>query len=99
MSLPIRDPEGVESVHLLRHTLPQGKHVLEIGCGDGRLTRLIAPEAGRMIGSDVTLSKLRVAHNQGSATQSATVRFTAAQAETLPFVTESFDLALFSWSL
>jgi ubiquinone/menaquinone biosynthesis C-methylase UbiE len=73
--------------------------VLEIGCGDGRLSRLIAPETGRLIGSDVTLSKLKAAHNQGIVTPAAPVCFTAAQAETMPFFTEAFDLAFFSWSL
>ncbi len=99
MAIPRRDPEKAEQLYLHRHASPSGKRILEIGCGDGRLTWLYAPEANQLIGADIELSKLRAAQSARPEALSAKVHFTAAQAETLPFVSESFDLALFSWSL
>ena len=32
------DPEGVELRTLLKHATFTGKEVVEVGCGDGRLT-------------------------------------------------------------
>lgn len=99
MGMPRRDPEKVEQFYLHQHASPRGKRVLEVGCGDGRLTWLYAPEANYLIGADIELSKLRAAQSARAEGLSATVHFTAAQAEALPFVDESFDLVLFSWSL
>lgn len=48
----IVDPEGRET-EALRHLVKlRGKDVLEIGCGDGRVTRRLAPEAASVLGVD-----------------------------------------------
>lgn len=99
MSIPRRDPERAEEHYLHSYASPRSKRVLEIGCGAGRLTWLYAPEAGHLIGVDIQLSQLQAAQIARPEALSTKVDFTASQAGMLPFINESFDLALFSWSL
>ena len=35
---PVRDPEGIEIEYLNRTGVINGRNVIEIGCGDGRIT-------------------------------------------------------------
>ena len=99
MSVPNRDPERNEQHILDRYASPKGQSVLEIGCGEGRLTRLFASEAKHLIGTEVSLPKLRAAHLNRPECPAHKVDFVASSAVALPFVNENFDLALFSWSL
>ena len=78
---------------------PSGKRILEIGCGDGRLTWRYAPGADYYIGIDLKTAELGQAQRDRPVTLSTQVDFAAAEAGALPFVDQSFDLSLFSWSL
>lgn len=99
MSIPRRDPEQTEQRYMREYASARGKRVIEIGCGAGRLTWLYAPQANHLIGVDIQLSQLRAAQIARPETLATKVNFTAGQARMLPFANESFDLALFSWSL
>lgn len=98
-SEPNRDPERVEQ-KILHEFLPQPvKKILDIGCGDGRLTSLLDTYSRVVIGLDVKMEELQRAHLSLSDTKSTKVVFTAGRGEALPFTSETFDLAVFGWSL
>lgn len=97
--LPNRDPEGHETTQLLSLIDFSGKSVLEIGCGDGRLTRRYASYAQSVTAVDPDLRGLSSAIANPVACAGGYVHFAQAQAEYLPFAAERFDIAIFAWSL
>ena len=72
-----------------------GAHVLDIGCGTGRLTRWIGERLGpkgSVVGIDPLAERIRIARSHGSA-----VRFEVGQAEALgAFADRSFDAVCMS---
>ena len=58
-SEPRRDPENSERRHLQRYLPQSGDFVLDIGCGDGRLTGLFAAAAGLVVGLDIDIEDNR----------------------------------------
>ena len=94
------DPEGTESTYLHRFAeFRQGiSHVLELGCGDGRLTWRYAGSAGRVTGIDLLADDLRLAVADRPANLIKQVNFARASAASLPFKSRAFDLAIFAWS-
>ena len=99
LSEPRRDPEGKEHRFLHPYIQQSGGRVLDIGCGDGRLTWLIAPNAELTVGTDIDMDDLRNASSVRPGSVSSQVCFAAASGEAVPFVNDSFNLAIFSWSL
>ncbi len=93
------DPERREVRMLLARTPLRGARVLEIGCGDGRLTRRIAGAARRIVGIDPDASGVARAKRLRSTRHRGRIRFNVAQAEKLRFRDRTFELVLFSWSL
>jgi ubiquinone/menaquinone biosynthesis C-methylase UbiE len=69
--------------------------VLEIGCGDGRLTRMYADAAAHVIGIDLPAALPRADSNR----LPASARIAAASGVHLPFPARCFDQAIFSLSL
>jgi ubiquinone/menaquinone biosynthesis C-methylase UbiE len=98
-SKPKRDPERIEQKILQEFLAQPIERVLDIGCGDGRLTWLFRGSAGEVIGLDIKMEELQRAHLSLSNTESTKVNFTAGRGEALPFTSETFDLAVFGWSL
>lgn len=98
-SEPRRDPEKAERSYLRRYTSQSVGRVLDIGCGDGRLTWFYAPDAELAVGIDVDVDDLQDAKSRHPEADPAEAFFAASEGEALPFVSEQFDLALFSWSL
>jgi 2-polyprenyl-6-hydroxyphenyl methylase/3-demethylubiquinone-9 3-methyltransferase len=94
-----RDPEHNERKMLQRYVDFAGKSVLEIGCGDGRMTWEYAAEAGQVTGIDPDRDELRVAEADRSYKLEGKVFFAAASARWLPFPRERFDIAVLAWSL
>jgi len=91
------DPERRETRMLRRHVPFAGARVLDIGCGDGRLSSRIRGWIDSIVGVDMAEEDLRRAHARKRLNDIA--RFAVADASRLPFQDRSFDLALFSWSL
>ncbi len=95
------DPEGTETRYLLGYAdLAQrsSKRVLEVGCGDGRLTWRYAHAAMQVIGIDLHEDDLRVAIIDRPADLANRVSFARADALHLPLADHSCDLAIFAWS-
>jgi len=76
-----------------------GQCVLEVGCGEGRLTWKYAHAAKQVVGIDPDLDTVRVANYDRPDELRKTTTFACASSLKLPFPNESFDIALFSWSL
>ena len=94
-----RDPEEREINHLQALADFAGARVLEIGCGEGRLTWRYAGAAAQVVGVDPDPVRLDVASREIPPGLRSTVTFALAKAETLPFPRETFDLAVLAWSL
>ena len=81
------DPEYVEQIlPLAAAELRGARRVLDVGCGDGQVSRLAASlGADVVVGVDPTWNQIRVAAERGRAS------FARAGAAELPFGDESFD--------
>jgi len=94
-----RDPEGIETVYLHDFARFAGARVLEVGCGEGRLTWRYADAARRVVGIDPDPERLRLASRDCPQALRPSVVFALAKAEALPFPRETFDSAVLAWSL
>ena len=75
-----------------------GARVLEVGCGDGRLTWLYAPRAQTVLGLDPDEEQIALAQSSTPPELADRVRFEVGEAEDLS-KTAVFDVAFLSWSL
>ncbi len=75
------------------------KRVLEIGCGDGRLTFQYAAAASRVLAIDPDRPSIDEAAYLQEARGITNVDFRVGSIERLPEHSAPFDVALFSWSL
>lgn len=71
---------------------PQGRRVLDVGCGDGRLTRLLAGAGAAAVGLEPGQAALAAAR---AAAAVADERYVEGEAEALPFAEASFDAVVF----
>jgi ubiquinone/menaquinone biosynthesis C-methylase UbiE len=94
-----KDPEQNESKYLHKFADVRNKRVLEVGCGEGRLTWKYAKETRSTLAIDLDADALRVARFDRPADHEGKVHFSRAQSEYLPFSKETFDIALLAWSL
>ena len=94
-----KDPEGSErrTLHQLVHFT--GRHVLEIGCGEGRLTWKYARPAKQVVGIDLEADDLRVASIDRPSDLAKKVLFARASGRDLPFPDGKFEIAILAWSL
>jgi ubiquinone/menaquinone biosynthesis C-methylase UbiE len=93
------DPEGTHVAAVLRTADFRGCRVLEVGCGDGRLTWGIAPLAASVLAFDPAEESVDTARRACPAALRDKVRFEVAQAEEINVPPHSVDLVFFSWSL
>jgi ubiquinone/menaquinone biosynthesis C-methylase UbiE len=93
-----KDPEGAETRALNQAANLTDQRVLEIGCGDGRLTWRYAYGAKRIRGIDLDGDALKAALADRPAALQETVSFLRASALNLPFPHKTFDRAILAWS-
>ena len=94
----IKDPEGAEAGVLGQTADFTGARVLEVGCGDGRLTWLYAPRAESVLGVDPDEDQIALARSATPPELADRVQFEVGEAEDLS-KTAVFDVAFLSWSL
>jgi ubiquinone/menaquinone biosynthesis C-methylase UbiE len=93
------DPEGAHLASLRRLAAFAGRRVLEMGCGEGRLTRGIAAEAAFVLAFDPDEASVREARASFPPGLVDRVELRVASAESIEIPRASFDLVVFSWSL
>jgi 2-polyprenyl-3-methyl-5-hydroxy-6-metoxy-1,4-benzoquinol methylase len=95
------DPEDNEIRALLELADLAGKHVLEIGCGDGRLTWRYADLAGRVTAIDPYEEGIARAREDLPADWTGRVEFQQAAFEDFAAASEgsTYDLVILAWSL
>ncbi len=94
-----RDPEGAHLAALRRLADFDGRRVLEMGCGEGRLTRGIATEAASVLAFDPDAASVAEAQASFPSELADRVAFQVASAEEIEIARASFDLVVFSWAL
>ena len=89
------DQQAMRQVFLADVEFPPAADVLELGCGTGVLSRVLAsrPEVGAVVGVDAAGSLL--ARARDLAADVPGLRFEEADARALPFADERFDVAVF----
>jgi ubiquinone/menaquinone biosynthesis C-methylase UbiE len=93
------DPKGAELRAIQSAVDFRNARVLEIGCGDGRLTFRYAGASRSVMGIDTNEANLASAVNGCPENLRERVRFVSASAARLPFRNERFDIVLFALAL
>jgi ubiquinone/menaquinone biosynthesis C-methylase UbiE len=96
---PVLDPEGAHLAALRRLGDFRGRRVVELGCGDGRLTVPIAEDAASVFAFDPDADAVRRGRLSLPAELERRVSYRVASGRSIELAPHSFDLALFSWSL
>jgi ubiquinone/menaquinone biosynthesis C-methylase UbiE len=92
-------PDGMEIRLIERFTTLRGQRILEVGCGDGRLTFQYARTAGQVLAFDPDRLSIEDALDEQARLGVRNVTFRLGSIEHLPTRGAPFDVALFSWSL
>ncbi|MBU4032395.1 MAG: class I SAM-dependent methyltransferase [Candidatus Thermoplasmatota archaeon] len=90
----LQDRNGVESKKIQEYAKLAGKDVLEVGCGNGRVSVMIAPFVKSLIAIDPDEEQLNIARSK-----IPHVDFRHGSGEALEFPAESFDIVTFTFSL
>ena len=92
-------PRPGTELHLIeRFVSLKGRAIIEIGCGDGRLTFQYAPRARKVVALDANAAEIERARARADRIGAHNMRFLARPAQgRLPGA--PFDVALFTWSL
>jgi predicted RNA methylase len=93
------DPDGAELAALAQLVDFSGLRVLELGCGDGRLTWRYAGPAAEVLGIDPDEEAIAAARASTPLRLRDRVRFAVASPVERDTPRDHFDLAFFSWSL
>lgn len=95
----LQDPEGVEMRTTTKYVDFGGKDVLDVGCGEGRLTFKFASSARHIMAIDPDTKSIKEARKNTPRELVSKVEFRVGKAEELPFSDQSFDVVCFTWSL
>jgi 2-polyprenyl-3-methyl-5-hydroxy-6-metoxy-1,4-benzoquinol methylase len=93
------DPQEREVRVFERLARLHGKRVLEIGCGDGRLTRRLASLGARVSAIDPDAGQVRLARASLTRSLSRRIEYRVGRAERLLYHAREFDAVVFSWAL
>jgi 2-polyprenyl-3-methyl-5-hydroxy-6-metoxy-1,4-benzoquinol methylase len=93
------DPEKNEIRALKEMTRWHGKRVLEIGCGNGRLTRRLANLGAHVDAIDPNKQLISTARKELPERFSDRVRYKVGSTEELKYPKQTFDIVVFSWVL
>jgi ubiquinone/menaquinone biosynthesis C-methylase UbiE len=94
-----RDPDGDEPAAIVAVVDLEGKRVLEVGCGSGRLTRFLSARAREVNAFDPDPEAVNETERSLPPELRHRVRFAVHDAEALELPRRRFDLALCGWSL
>jgi ubiquinone/menaquinone biosynthesis C-methylase UbiE len=94
-----RDEAGVEAAAIAARVSLNGKRILDVGCGQGRLTTFAAARAKSVYAFDPSAQNVAVARAALTDEQRSRVHFAVHDAEALDLQHDRFDLALCGWSL
>ena len=93
------DPEGAHLAALRRLVDFRGQRVIELGCGEGRLTVPVARDATQVLAFDPDREAIERARYALPADLAECVEYRVASGTEIEVERGLFDLALFSWSL
>jgi ubiquinone/menaquinone biosynthesis C-methylase UbiE len=93
------DPDAIEITAMRELVDFTDRRVVEIGCGDGRITFQYAGEAASVLAFDEDAEAIQAARDETPAELRRRIRFEAADAAQIELPQGEFDLAIFSWSL
>jgi 2-polyprenyl-3-methyl-5-hydroxy-6-metoxy-1,4-benzoquinol methylase len=94
-----RDPDLVEPRAIGELVDLAGKRVIDVGCGDGRMTRFAAERALSVYAFDPNEERVEEARASLPAGLRGRVSFRIHGAEQLDLARRRFDVALCGWSL
>lgn len=87
-------PDNIELEKIDAYVNLKNKRVLEVGCGDGRLSSFLVQEVGQLIAIDIDKTSIEKARRTVK-----NVDFRYGSGEFLAFADNSFDLVFFGFSL
>ena len=79
--------------------LVRGKHILDVGCGDGRFALGVAPFAVSVDGLDPDVEAIAAAKKNARDAGVRNARFDVGAAQRLPYPDGAFDVVILSWTL
>lgn len=93
------DPEEAETRVIHELVDFADKDVLDVGCGDGRMTWRFAQQARSVVGLDPLAESIEAARATAPNELHAKVSFQVADITTAELPRAAFDVAVLSWSL
>lgn len=98
--MPLRVDREQNEVRALEQVADWGGlSVLEVGCGDGRLTRRLARLGARVQAVDPNAELIRAARERLPVSLAGRVCFAVGTSGQLKYAKGTFDTVVFSWSL
>src|SRR5919206_3792927 len=97
--MQLRDPDGAELLAITELVQLGGRRVLDVACGDGRLTRFAVEQAASVYAFDPREDNIKEARASLPAGLRGRVTFRIHGAEQLDVARRRFDVALCGWSL
>ena len=93
------DPDGVEIATIRELVELDGRRVVDVGCGDGRISFELARHGAQVLGLDPDEESVAQARDDTPAELRRRVCFDVVDAAAAELPKGEFDLAVFSWSL